>query len=190
MAENYLKSPGIKSKGYGIICKLVMQDKRLSIISKAIYAYFCSYAGNGDTAFPSVKKICGDLCIKEEKTFRTHLKKLKELDYIRVDQVRNEKGIYDRNIYTIVEFPETVGNTETQPSGIKTSTVKNQHGQKPGRLKKGSNNNKHINNNNKDNNNRKTVSPFKNLEEIKKPSQAKNYEQRKLDDKFFEQFEL
>ncbi len=45
---------GVRSRGFGIIPKLVMQDKRLTGDAKAIYAYFCSYAGAGDTAFPIV----------------------------------------------------------------------------------------------------------------------------------------
>ena len=41
-----LQVEGINSKGFGIVPKLLMQDERLSIYSKAIYCYFCSYAGS------------------------------------------------------------------------------------------------------------------------------------------------
>ena len=46
----------INSKGYGTIPKAAMIDKNLNIYAKALYAYFCSYTGGGDTCFPSRKK--------------------------------------------------------------------------------------------------------------------------------------
>ena len=45
--ENILLVEGINAKGYGTIPKLVMKDRRLTAQAKAIYAYFCSYAGCG-----------------------------------------------------------------------------------------------------------------------------------------------
>jgi hypothetical protein len=46
-----LKHPknSIFELGYGQIPKKVMMDKRLSVEAKAIYAYFCSYCGGGNT---------------------------------------------------------------------------------------------------------------------------------------------
>lgn len=93
---------GINSKGFGIIPKLVMQDRRLTIQAKAIYAYFCSYAGNGETAFPSRNKIFFDLGIKKQAYYK-HFNLLKEYGYIEVEQVR-ESGKFKHNIYTIVQI--------------------------------------------------------------------------------------
>lgn len=93
---------GINSKGFGIIPKLVMQDRRLTIQAKAIYAYFCSYAGNGETAFPSRDKIFFDLGIKKQAYYK-HFNLLKEYGYIEVEQVR-ESGKFKHNIYTIVQI--------------------------------------------------------------------------------------
>lgn len=106
----------IKSKGYGIIYKKVMLDRNLSIEAKAIYSYFCSYAGAGDTAFPSISKIVYDLDISESR-YRRHFNLLKKYDYIRVQQVK-EDNKFSHNLYTLVEFPschfERAGNECTQ----------------------------------------------------------------------------
>ena len=38
---------GVDCKGFGVIPKIVTTDTNLSIGAKALYAYLCSYAGNG-----------------------------------------------------------------------------------------------------------------------------------------------
>lgn len=95
-----LKITGVLSQGYGIIPKMLMKDKELSIEAKGIYAYIASYAGNGSTAFPSVNLICSDLNISENR-FHKHKVVLIEKGYIQVEQERTGKGMFKRNIYTI-----------------------------------------------------------------------------------------
>lgn len=51
----------ILEHGYGIVAKDVLKDRSLSIVSKAIYSYLCSYANNENKAFPSVEHIANDL---------------------------------------------------------------------------------------------------------------------------------
>ena len=80
--ENILRVEGVNANGYGIIPKLVMQDKRLTRDAKCIYAYFCSFAGTGSKAFPSVAKICDDLNYGSDDTFRKHFKLLVDYGYI------------------------------------------------------------------------------------------------------------
>ncbi len=55
----------MKSLGYGTIAKAVMLDARLTLKSKGIYAYFCSFAGSGNSAFPKLKNILYHLQISE-----------------------------------------------------------------------------------------------------------------------------
>lgn len=94
----------VQSKGYGIIPKLVMQDNRLTIESKAIYAYLSSYCGGGlNQAYPSIKAITSHLGISE-KRFQGHIKSLKEFGYITVDKKRDNKGVFIHNIYTINQY--------------------------------------------------------------------------------------
>jgi DNA-binding transcriptional regulator YhcF (GntR family) len=119
--KDILRTQGVKAKGYGIIPKLVMQDKRLSIEAKSIYSYFCSYAGAGDTAFPSVRKICFDFGVSEDR-FRKHLKILIEYGYITVEQ-KKLKGRYASNIYTLIDRPQEV-NTPKTPYTENQGTVK------------------------------------------------------------------
>ncbi|SHK47545.1 helix-turn-helix domain-containing protein [Paramaledivibacter caminithermalis] len=104
--ENILKIEGVKAKGFGIIPKIAMQDDRLSIEAKAIYSYFCSYAGAGTTAFPSIEKIVKDLKISVKRYYR-HFNLLKKYGYIKTTQIKND-GKFDRNIYTLVENPEEI----------------------------------------------------------------------------------
>lgn len=98
-----LKQEDLLSKGYGIIPKLMMKDTRLSVESKAIYAYLCSYCGAGNTAFPSVDLICHDLEISERR-YQKYLKQLKETGYVSVKRERKTNG-FSNNIYTL---PKTV----------------------------------------------------------------------------------
>lgn len=96
---NKIKADGINSQGFGTIAKSVMTDQRLTVTSKAIYAYFCSYAGAGEQCFPSRSKICYDLKITEN-TYTKHLRILIDCGYISVEQQR-ENGKFARNIYIL-----------------------------------------------------------------------------------------
>ena len=99
MANDILKTIDLHSKGYGLIPKLVMQDTSLHVTSKAIYAYFCSYAGSGDTCFPSRTRICADLGISID-TFGKYLKQLTDKGYIECSQIK-ENGKFSHNVYTL-----------------------------------------------------------------------------------------
>lgn len=104
MKKDYLKHPegSIYAKGYGIIAKQPMQDRNLSIEAKAIYAYMCSYMGSGDTAFPSVKKICYDLNISKDRYYN-HLKQLTDQGYIQVRRMYfTATGQRANNTYELV----------------------------------------------------------------------------------------
>lgn len=105
--RDVLEVQGVKAKGFGIIPKLAMLDRELSIEAKAIYSYFCSYAGAGTTAFPSREKICEDLCISIKRYYR-HFNLLKKLGYIKVSQRKSENNKFSYNIYTLVENPKKV----------------------------------------------------------------------------------
>ena len=102
-----LKVEGINCKGFGIIPKFVMFDTDLSIEAKAIYAYFCSFAGNGNTAFPGRDLIVADLGINKD-TFYKHFDFLTEQGYVKAEQVSlggYGKG-FQKNIYTLISNPK------------------------------------------------------------------------------------
>lgn len=141
-----LKLEGVFSKGYGIVPKLVMKDEDLSIEAKAIYAYLCSYAGAGKTAFPSVDLICNNLGISENRFYK-HRKPLVDKGYINVDREKTDSG-WSNNIYTL--------NSEVH---LQFEGIRNEGIQNIGIQNEGTNNN--ILNNNIFNNNSNINSPAK-----------------------------
>jgi hypothetical protein len=89
------------NKGYGKVSKSVMTDRNLTIESKAIYSYLCSFAGNKDEAFPSVKKICYDLKINV-KRFYKHMGPLIDKGYIEVHRIRYaDSKQWANNVYKL-----------------------------------------------------------------------------------------
>jgi len=73
-----------------------MRDCSLPLIAKAIYAYLCSYAGNGMIAFPRREKIVHDLQINKD-TFSKYLNVLVGQGYI--SKERTVTG----NVYKVVQ---------------------------------------------------------------------------------------
>ena len=89
------------AQGYGIVPKIAMRDTNLSIESKAIYAYLCSFAGAGRTAFPSRELICHELNISINR-FNKYKNELVEKGYISIKRDRLENG-FSKNIYTLLQ---------------------------------------------------------------------------------------
>lgn len=99
--ENVLELDGLLSMGYGIIPKKAMRDARLTPEAKAIYAYLCSFAGSGNTAFPSVDLMCAEIGMSEDRFYR-HRKLLVQYGYIAFRQIRGGRGKTGSNVYTIL----------------------------------------------------------------------------------------
>jgi hypothetical protein len=99
-----LKIQGIHSRGFGTISKLVMQDIRVPTTAKAIYAYICTFAGSGTTAFPGRDKICHDLNINKT-TFNFNLSYLVGYGYIDYSQSFKGNGQFGNSIYEIIYNP-------------------------------------------------------------------------------------
>lgn len=139
--SDQLKLVGVMQNGYGIIPKLVMKDKDLSIEAKAIYAYFCSYAGAGNTAFPSVDLICSDLNISDRR-FRRHRELLVEKGYLQIKRYRTDNG-FSKNIYTL---PSEIVSVSVQNVPLRNVSVRNVS------VQNDSTNNNSFNNNSLNNN--------------------------------------
>lgn len=129
MGEDRLIGAKINKDGYGIIPKSVMQDRNLSISAKAVYAYICSFAGQGDCCFPTRKKICFDLDISNDSLSK-YINQLVSEGYLTVEQVK-ENGRFSHNVYTL---PDTklpcpkISDTEnsvTENSDTKNNNTKN-----------------------------------------------------------------
>ena len=101
-----LKVEGINFKGFGILPKYVMLDPDLSIEAKTIYAYFCSFAGNGSATFPGRDKILSDLPMSKDAYYK-HFRQLTDQGYITVEQQGGNSGaVFGKNIYTLVSNPK------------------------------------------------------------------------------------
>lgn len=114
---------GIKSVGYGDIPRSVMQDDRMDIKAKAVYAYFASYAGSGKTAFPGVPHIIEDLGISKT-TYQKAMRTLQDLGYIVVKQNNGcgngvKKNGFGVNSYHLIDKPDL-----TQPKNAQTVNAK------------------------------------------------------------------
>ena len=99
MEVKYNKN-SILRDGYGIIPKIVMRDKNLSIEAKAIYAYLIAFAGDKKTCYPSRDLMCEELGISINR-FTKHLKTLKESGYIKVERIKSG-NLKAKNIYEII----------------------------------------------------------------------------------------
>ncbi len=107
--DNYadmLRVEGINSKGFGTIPKMVVRDRRLSPLAKAIYSYFAAFCGNGSQAFPRRDTVIADLGISKN-TYHKHLNMLKELGYVKITQ-RTQHGKFMYNIYTLPQNPKAI----------------------------------------------------------------------------------
>lgn len=105
--ENVLQLDSLLSMGYGIIPKKAMRDARLTPEAKAIYAYLCSFAGSGNTAFPSVDLMCSEIGMSEDRFYR-HRKLLVSYGYIAFKQIRGGRGKTGSNVYTILQSQEEI----------------------------------------------------------------------------------
>lgn len=100
---DFIQADGIFAEGFGFIAKSVMKNRELSIYSKVIYSYICSYSGAGKTAFPSRDKICFDLGIGKD-SFHKHMKPLVDEGFIVIEKVR-QQGSFANNLYKVISLP-------------------------------------------------------------------------------------
>ena len=120
-----IEHEGLKAAGYGIIPRVVMQDPRLDVKAKAVYAYFASYAGAGNAAFPPSPQIAADLGVSKP-TYQKALRLLQELDYIRIEQANWSSGSrgFGAKRYILIDRP---GASETKkPETVKSGTEKSE----------------------------------------------------------------
>lgn len=110
----------IYQTGFGIISKQLMCNPNLSSNAKSLFAYFAAYAGNGDTAFPSVKLIMYHLNWSKDKFYK-YRKELEEKGYLNIEQIK-QKGMFSHNIYRLNAIP--IGNTIKSPCPDFPDTVK------------------------------------------------------------------
>ena len=107
--QDILRVEGVKAKGYGIIPKAIMIDRDLSVTAKAIYSYFCSLSGRGETVFPGREKILSDLRISKNAYYKG-LNELVDNGYIVISMCRDKNKRFLHNVYTITARPSKYQN--------------------------------------------------------------------------------
>lgn len=110
----------IYETGFGIISKSLVCNPNLSSEAKSLFAYFAAYAGNGDTAFPSVELILYHMNWSKTKFYK-YRNELEEKGYLKVEQIK-EKGKFAHNIYRLIAVP--IENTIKSPCPKNSDTVK------------------------------------------------------------------
>ena len=107
------------AKGFGIIPQAVMFDVTLSVKSKALYAYFCSFSGSGHSVYPSRETILADMNISKEVYYNA-LNPLIEAGYIKIEKA---KGFINKNVFIISNTPTTVNCTPAMLEDTEKSTL-------------------------------------------------------------------
>jgi hypothetical protein len=119
--SNTLSVQGMLNDGWGFAPRLVMQDPRLSVKEKALYAYILTYAAAGRVAYPDVSTITYHLGISQE-TYRSLVKQLCTLGYIIRHRKRKANGQLGGYDYYIPPNPVTISSDSSTP--MKQDTVK------------------------------------------------------------------
>ena len=128
-ANNEIILEGVLTKGYGIMPKMIVLDKNLSIEAKAIYAFLTSFGGNGNAPFPSVETIIKYLSISENRFYK-YRKELINNGYIEVkpryDKNKRISNIYILNMQKIVYIQNKgIQNKDSQNGGSNNNNINN-----------------------------------------------------------------
>ena len=113
---------GLKSHGYGIIPRIVMQDPRLDIKAKAIYAYYVVYTGAGRMSYLRRELILQHLGISKN-TYGKYMQQLVILDYMAIQQRTDQRGRFASNTYILRNNPGLQVRSETEVEDMDKSLI-------------------------------------------------------------------
>lgn len=126
--RNLLQLDALLSHGYGLSPQLVMRSKGLSIEAKALYGYLSSFAGAGDTAFPSTSRILEELDISKNRFYKIR-KELVSWGFISIETTATSAGL--KTVYTLPQNPiaikTEIDEIANRRNEIKSSLVANLH---------------------------------------------------------------
>ena len=104
--------------GYGIVYREIMRDKNLTAEAKAIYAYLCSFAGNGTECYPGVDLMAIELCMSKDRLYK-HLNILVNAGIIEKSQSRTGNR-WGKTVYKICHKPGCVNTCFEYPENTNT----------------------------------------------------------------------
>ena len=113
---------GLKSHGYCIIPRIVMQDPRLDIKAKAIYAYYVVYTGAGRMSYLRRELILQHLGISKN-TYGKYMQQLVILDYMAIQQRTDQRGRFASNTYILRNNPGLQVRSETEIEDMDKSLI-------------------------------------------------------------------
>ncbi len=108
-------------RGYGVVTRAVMRDPSLTCEAKAIYAYLCSFAGDGDVAFPSVEAMLDELGMGRSRFYK-HRQLLLDAGLLEVSKGRRAGSRYEHNVYRL-RAPAAPFRLSTPPASGATRRV-------------------------------------------------------------------
>lgn len=96
--------PGRPRRAFGIVSKVVLQERGLPLGSKALYALLCAYADDDGACFPSNETLAADLAVSESSVIRG-LRTLREWGVID----REERFVDNRQTTSVTRLTDVVG---------------------------------------------------------------------------------
>ncbi|MCL2773476.1 MAG: helix-turn-helix domain-containing protein [Oscillospiraceae bacterium] len=126
---NKIQEFGIQNYSYGIVSQSVMTEPTLDIISKVIYAYIAAFAGNTNSAFPSVEMIIRNLKICQS-TYQKYIKQLVATKFIKIIPHKNDKGQFVKNEYILLNHPNSDKPSAIEPQAAQLPSM-NPHTENP-----------------------------------------------------------
>ena len=103
--KSQLALDGINASGYGFVPRLIMQDKRITVKSKALIAFLYSIAQSDSCAYPHRQTICTFLGMSKDSYYKA-LNQLIDCNYITVRQRHNDRGRFSVNDYILNSNPK------------------------------------------------------------------------------------
>lgn len=126
--QNYLVLDEVMADGFGIVSRKVMRAEFLTNNAKALYSYLCSFAGNGNTAFPGTETIKRELRMCKD-TFYGARKELVSYGIIEVETIPTRKGA--RTLYKLCSNtqvdPEEAKSTHERVEAVRSSKAEKAH---------------------------------------------------------------
>ena len=114
----------VKDKNFTVMSNYHLRDKRLSFKAMGLMSFMLSVSDDWEYSVNGLAQ-----CAKDKKdSVLSALKELKEYGYLKIENKRNEKGVFQGAVYTIYEKPPC---TENPSPHSEKPHSENPHSEKP-----------------------------------------------------------
>lgn len=103
----------IYAEGFGLVASLVMRDKSISSMAKALYAYLMTFSNRSGAAWPSTNRILDEMSLSRNSfyKYRSELRDAGFLDWT----TSGREGGGRRTVYRIFKIRKTNKEFSTNP---------------------------------------------------------------------------